>query len=158
MARLYVRPGIDPDEPDVPVVVLLVDPEGAPGERAVVRLGDYCHEVNGWACLLRTDGWAEHARDGGQLVVDVAVYPVALRAVGVDPADFPWRSAIDPEAVVVLRARTAAAPESSVRLAEGTTVFLAGPDVPLDGLLTAYDDWPMVLAPPPEAQGLSFGS
>ncbi|MFD7287139.1 hypothetical protein [Streptomyces sp. NPDC059863] len=158
MARLYVRPGIDPDEPDVPVVVLLVDPEGAPGERAVARLGDYCHEVNGWACLLRTDGWAEHARDGGQLVVDVAVYPVALRAVGVDPADFPGRSAIDPEAVVVLRARTAAAPESSVRLAEGTTVFLAGPNVPLDELLATYDDWPMVLAPPPEAQDLSFGS
>ncbi|MEV6419266.1 hypothetical protein [Streptomyces sp. NPDC051662] len=149
MARLYVRPGIDPDEPDAPVVVLLVDPEGAPGERAVVRLGDSCHEANGWACLLRTDGWAEHARDGDQLVVDIAVYPVGLRAVGVDPAGFPLRSAVDPEAVVILRARTAVGPESSVRLSEGTAVFRAGPDVPLDELLATYDDWPMLLAPPP---------
>ncbi|MFJ1614796.1 hypothetical protein ACIODT_17095 [Streptomyces sp. NPDC088251] len=150
MGRLYVRPGVDPDERDVPVAVLVVDPDGTPGERAVVRLGDYCHEMNGWACLLQTDGWAEHARDGGWLVVDVAVYPAALRAVGVDPADFPGRSAVDPEAVVVLRAQTAASPEPSVRLSEGTAVFTAGPDVSLDELLATYDDWPMVLAPPPE--------
>ncbi|MPY51901.1 hypothetical protein [Streptomyces acidicola] len=150
MARLYVRSGLDPDEPDVPVAVLLVDPEGTPGERAVARLGDYCHEVNGWACLLRTDGWAEQARDGGQLVVDVAVYPSALLAVGVDPADFTGRSVVDPEAVVILRAQTAAAPEASVRLSEGTVVFTTGLDIPLDELLATYDDWPMVLAPPPE--------
>ncbi|MFE4538672.1 hypothetical protein ACFRKB_26970 [Streptomyces scopuliridis] len=151
MARLYVRPGIDPDEPDVPVVVLLVDPEGAPGERAVVRLGDYCHEVNGWACLLQTDGWAEHTRDSGRLIVDVAVYPAGLRAVGVDPADFPGRSAVDPEAVVVLRAQTAAVPGPFVPLSEATAVFTAGPDVPLDELLATYDDWPILLAPPPQA-------
>ncbi|MFI9273365.1 hypothetical protein ACIGXM_21990 [Kitasatospora sp. NPDC052896] len=151
MSRLYVHPGVDPEEPELPVAVLVVDPEGTPGERVVARLGTHCHEVNGWACLLPTDGWAEHARDGARLVVDVVVHPVALRAVGADPADFPGRSAVDPEAVVVLRARTAAGPEPSVRLSEGTAVFTAGPDVPLDELLATCEDWPMLLAPPLEA-------
>lgn len=150
MARLYVRSGLDPDEPDVPVAVLVVDPEGTPGERAVARLDTYSHEVNGWACLLQTDGWVEHVRDGGQLAVAVALYPGTLLAVRVDPADFTDRSAVDPEAVVVLRAQTAAAPDASVRLSEGTAVFATSLDIPLDELIATYDDWPMVLAPPPE--------
>lgn len=150
MARLHVRTGIDPDEPDVPAAVLIVDPEGGPGERALVRLGDYCHEANGWAYLLRTDGWAEHARDGGGLTVGVTVQPAALRAVGVDPAGFPGRSAVDPEAVVILRVRTADAPEPPLPLSEGTAVYVAGPDVAPDELLADYDGWPMVLMPPPE--------
>ncbi|MFE6049294.1 hypothetical protein ACFQ6N_00885 [Kitasatospora sp. NPDC056446] len=149
MTRLYVRPGLDPDEPDVPVAVLVVDPEGTPGERAVARLDIYCHEMDGWTGLLQTDGWAEHIRDGGRLEVAVAVYPGTLLAVRVDPAGFTERSAVDPEAVVLLRARTAAAPDASVRLSEGTAVFATGPDVPLDELI-ATRVWPMVLAPPPE--------
>ncbi|GAA1252486.1 hypothetical protein GCM10009665_49010 [Kitasatospora nipponensis] len=147
MARLFVRSGIHPSAPEVPLAVLLVDPEGSAGERAVVRLGAYCHEVDGWACLLQTDGWAEQVWVDGELVVGVAVYPVGLRAVNVDPADFPERSAVDPRAVIVLTVRTAAAP---VALDEGTVVYTAAPGAALDEVLAGYPDWPMVLAPPPQ--------
>ncbi|MCX4748948.1 hypothetical protein OG455_26115 [Kitasatospora sp. NBC_01287] len=82
-------------------------------------------------------------------MVDIAVHPSALRTVGIDAADFPDRSAVDPGAVVVLRAQTAHGPEASVRLSEGTAVFTSSPEVPLDELLATYGDWPMVLRPRP---------
>ncbi|MFI6639013.1 hypothetical protein [Streptomyces sp. NPDC050504] len=152
MPQLYVRSGVDPDDPNVPAAVLVIDPEGTLGERALARLGGaHCHEMDGWACLLQTDGWAEHTRDGNRLKVQVAVHPAALRAVDVDPADFPGRSAVDPAAVLVLRAETDTAPEPSVPLSEGTAIYASVLDLPLDELLAAYDDWPMVLMPPPES-------
>ncbi|MEU8263693.1 hypothetical protein AB0C02_24095 [Micromonospora sp. NPDC048999] len=147
MARLYVRPGVNPDDPHVPVAVLVVDPDGTPGERAVARLGGCCYEGDGVVYLVQTDGWAERALAGGQLVVDIAVYPAVLQQVGVDPAGFPGRSAVDPQAVVVLHEETAVDPALSAGLAEATVVLTAGPDVPLDELLAFEDDWPMVVAP-----------
>ncbi|WP_327675605.1 hypothetical protein [Kitasatospora sp. NBC_00458] len=149
MARLHVRTGINPDDPDAPVVALLVDPEGPPGERAVARLGWYGHEGDGAVFLLPTDGWAEHALDGDRLAVDIAVYPFALEQIGVDPAHFPARSPIVPQAALVLRAETAVDPELYARAADtGTAVFPAAPDRTLDQVL-AGDDWPTLLAPPP---------
>ncbi|MFJ6378631.1 hypothetical protein ACIQI7_01300 [Kitasatospora sp. NPDC092039] len=150
MARLYVRPGLDPDEPDAPVAVLVVDPDGTPGERAVDRLGAHCYEGDEVRHLVRTDGWAEHAYADGRLTVAVAVHPAVLERTETDPAGFPLRSAADPRAVVVLRAGTAVDPEAADRLAEGTVVLTAAPDLPLDGLLGPDGDWPMLLAPPPE--------
>ncbi|MFF2329424.1 MULTISPECIES: hypothetical protein [unclassified Streptomyces] len=150
MARLHIRPGVHPDEPDVPVVMLVVDPEGSPGERAVSRLGSYSYEGDGVFYLSQTDGWGEWILDHGRLVVDIAVYPFALGQVGVDAADFPGRSAVDPEAALVLRVETEADPEMYARAAPATAVFTAGPDRTLDDVLAASDDWPMLLAPPPE--------
>ncbi|MFE1963137.1 hypothetical protein [Streptomyces sp. NPDC059479] len=147
-ARLYVRSGLDPDAPDTVFAVLVVDPDGTPAERAVAELGAYCYEGDGAVHLVRTDGWAERSLDAGLLTVGIAVHPVPLRQVGVDPADFPGRSAVDPQAMMVLSARTAADPALSARLAEPTAVFTAGPDVSLDDLLKS-EEWPMVLAPPP---------
>ncbi|WP_091202856.1 hypothetical protein [Micromonospora narathiwatensis] len=151
MARLYVRPGVNPDDPHMPVAVLVVDPDGTPGERAVARLGGCCYEGDGVFYLVQTDGWAERSLAGGRLTVDIAVYLAVLRQVGVDPASFPGRSAVDPQAVVVLRGETAADPALSACLAEATAVLTAGPDVPLDELLASEDDWPMVVGPPPRA-------
>lgn len=151
MARLHIRTGVDPDEPDVPVVTLLVDPDGPPAERAVARLGDYCHEGDGVFYLAQTDGWAERALSGDRLAVDVAVHPVALGQVGVDAAAFAERSPVDPEAVLVLRVEAGVEPELCARAASATVVFPAGPDDTLDDLLDAEDAWPMVLAPPPGA-------
>ncbi|MFF0411728.1 hypothetical protein ACFYUY_14960 [Kitasatospora sp. NPDC004745] len=150
MARLSVRSGLYPDAPLVPVAVLLVDPEGGPGERALNRLGSYCHEGDGVFHLVQTDGWAEHAWAGGRLAVDVAVYPFALEQVGVDPAGFPVRSAVDPRAVVVLRVEAAVGPELAARLWEGTLVVRAAAGTPVEEALAAGDDRPIVLAPPPE--------
>ncbi|MFF7329772.1 hypothetical protein [Streptomyces sp. NPDC008150] len=148
-ARLYVCSGLDPDTPDTAFVVLVVDPDGTPAERAVAALGSYCYEGDGAVYLVRTDGWAERSLRDGWLTVDVAVRPEALRQVGVDPLGFPGRSAVDPQALLVLSARTTADPAPSAHLAEPTAVFVAGPGVPLDDLVDAEDEWPMVLAPPP---------
>ncbi|MGI5489375.1 hypothetical protein [Microtetraspora malaysiensis] len=150
MARLCICPGVNPDEPDVPVVTLVVDPDGTSGERAVARLGDYCYEGDGVFFLLRTDGWAEHTLDDNGLVVDIAVYPFALGQIGVDSAEFPGRSAIDPEAALVLRAEGAVDPELYARTAPATAVFVASPERTLDEVLTCEDDWPVLLALPPE--------
>ncbi|MER7752660.1 hypothetical protein [Kitasatospora sp. NPDC097643] len=147
MARLYVRSGLDPD---LPTAVLVVDPDGTPGERAVVRLGAYCHEGSGAFYLLQTDGWAEHTRAGDRLTVAVAVYPVGLRALRVDPADFPARSAVDPRAALVLHVEAAVDPSLPAGLAEGTVVLVAADDTPLDALLGPGAEPPMLLAPPPE--------
>ncbi|MFJ9947202.1 hypothetical protein [Kitasatospora sp. NPDC091207] len=150
MARLLLRPGIDPDEPDVPVVTLVVDPDGPPAERAVARLGDHCYEGDGVLYLVRTDGWAERALDAGRLVVGIAVYPVVLGQAGADAAAFAGRSPVDPEAVLVLRAEAPVDPELYARAAPGAVVFAAGPEETLDDLLAAEEAWPMVVAPPPE--------
>lgn len=145
MARLHVRTGINPDEPDAPVVTLHADPDGSPGERAVARLGDHCYEGDGVLFLSRTDGWAEHTLDGRRLTVDIAVYPAPLARTGADVAVFPGRSSADPEAVLVLRAETETDPELYARAAPATAVFTGAPDRALD----AGSDWPMLLAPPP---------
>ncbi|MFJ3194296.1 hypothetical protein ACIPJQ_16920 [Streptomyces griseoviridis] len=138
--RLCVRSGFAPDAPGDGVVVLVVDPGGAPGERAVALLSGYCYEGDGAVHLVRTDGES--------LRLAVAVYPVALAHVGVEAGEFAERSAVDPEAVIVLRARTALPSAPVGRLSDATAVFSAAPEVSVDELL-ASDDWPMVLAPPP---------
>ncbi|MGW2089791.1 hypothetical protein [Streptomyces sp. NPDC001880] len=144
MARLDVRTGVNPDEPDAPVVTLRVDPDGSPGERAVARLGDHCYEGDDVLFLSQTDGWAEHTLDGRRLTVDIAVYPSPLRRTGTDLAALPGRSSVDPEAVLVLRTETEADPELYARAAPATAVFTGDPDLAFD------TDWPMLLAPPPE--------
>ncbi|MFD9689165.1 hypothetical protein [Kitasatospora sp. NPDC059088] len=148
MARLYVRSDLDPSDREAHVAVLVVDPDGTPGERALDRLGSYCYEGDRAFFLLATDGWAEQSRDGDRLTVSIAVYPYALVQVRVDPFDFPLRSALDPEAAVVLTAEVTV-PGLPARLSEATAVFTGAADVPLEVLLASEDDWPMVLAPGP---------
>lgn len=150
MARLYVRSGLDPDNREAPVAVLVVDPDGTSGERALHRLGAYCHEGAGVFYLLQTDGWAEHSRTGDRLAVDIAVYPIGLEQVHVDPADFPVRSTVDPRAVLVLHAETTVDPAVTGQLSDGTVVFTAAADTPLDDVIASEEDLPIVLAPPPE--------
>lgn len=56
MARLYVRSGIDPAAPDAAFPILVVDPDGTPGERALSLLGGHCYEGQEAFYLVRTDG------------------------------------------------------------------------------------------------------
>ncbi|MFF2354734.1 hypothetical protein ACFVVL_33845 [Kitasatospora sp. NPDC058115] len=152
MARLHVRSGVNPDDPDAPVVVLIVDPDGPPGERAVAELGSYGYEGDGAFFLLPTDGWAEHTLDGGRLTVEVAVYPFTLQQIGADPEAFPERSSAEPEAVVVLRADASVDPELWARADDATAVFTAGAGLAPDEVPAGEDAWPLVLAPPPVAR------
>ncbi|MFJ7249614.1 hypothetical protein ACIQWA_33960 [Kitasatospora sp. NPDC098652] len=157
MARLYVRSDLDPSDREAHVAVLVVDPDGTPGERALDRLGAYCYEGDGAFFLLPTDGWAERSLDGDRLTVTIAVYPYALEQVRVDPADFPLRSVLDPDAAVVLSAEVVLPTEvaaRSARLSEATAVFTGAAGVPLEALLASGEDWPMVLADgPAEEEG-----
>ncbi|GGS70142.1 hypothetical protein GCM10010156_31160 [Planobispora rosea] len=153
MARLHLRLGLDPARPDAPVVALVADRDGTPGERALDRLGGYCHEWDDALYLLQTDGWAERTLlEDDCLVVDVVVYPVALRhgAPDVDVTAFPCRSALDPRAVRVLRAQAVVDPQLYARAVPETAVFIAAPERTLDDVLACAEDRPMVLAPPPE--------
>ncbi|MDK0522649.1 hypothetical protein [Streptomyces sp. ML-6] len=145
MARLLVRTGVNPDEPDVSVVTLLVDPAGSPGERAVALLGGHCVEGDGAFFLMRTDGWAEHALDGDRLTVAVAVYPSVLGRAGADAAGFAERSSVDSEAVVVLREETVVAPELFARLAPMMAVYTADRDRTHETVPASDDDWPVLL-------------
>ncbi|MEU1295466.1 hypothetical protein ABZ439_23895 [Streptomyces sp. NPDC005840] len=147
--RLSVRSGAGGGPPDAAVALLVADPEGTAGEQAVARLGAYCYEGDGAVHLVRTDGWAERESDGDTLRLAIAVYPVALRQVGVDPHEFTERSAVDPEALIVLRAQAAVPAPLAARLVDAVAVFTAGPDSSVDELLDA-GEWPMMLAPPPE--------
>ncbi|MFF8696583.1 hypothetical protein ACF08W_30650 [Streptomyces sp. NPDC015144] len=148
MARLHVRTGVDPDEPATPFVTLHVDPDGTPGERVAARLGDHCYEGDGVLYLVRTDGWAERAFDGHRLTVGLAVYASVLARTGVDPAEFPDRSAVDPEAVLILRAEAQADPELYARAAPATVLLAEEPGGAPDAG-EAEEDWPVILAPPP---------
>ncbi|MEU4804619.1 hypothetical protein [Actinosynnema sp. NPDC023587] len=149
MARIQVRPGIDPEQPDRPVVVVIVDPGGPLGERAVNSLSSYCYEGDGVLYLSQTDGWAETSLAGDRLTVAVVAHPAALKQVDVDPGLFPVRSAADPDAVVVLRVETRVDPRVFARAGAGAAVFALGPDESLEDAL-AEEAWPIVVAPPPE--------
>ncbi|GIH78229.1 hypothetical protein [Planobispora longispora] len=148
MVQLHLCSGIGPGDPDVPVVALVVDRDGLPGERALDRLGMYCHEWEGGLYLPQTDGWAERVLEGTRLVVDVAVYPIGLHKVGVGVAAFPSRSAIDPDALLVLRAEAVVDRRVYAQAAPETLVFTADPGHTPDDAITS-GLWPMVLAPPP---------
>ncbi|MFF4772687.1 hypothetical protein ACFY05_07490 [Microtetraspora fusca] len=67
-----------------------------------------------------------------------------------DSAEFSDRSAIDPEATLVLRAEGAVDPELYARAAHATAVFVASRERTLDEVLACEDDWPVILALPPE--------
>ncbi|MBW4716802.1 hypothetical protein KZQ38_06490 [Saccharothrix sp. SC076] len=144
MPHLEIRTGVNPDEPDAPVLVLVVDPAGTPGERAVAKLGDYCYEGDEVLYLSRTDGWVEHHLDGDRLAVDIAVHPSALKQVGVDPTPFTGRSAVDPEVALVVRVEGVVDPERHAQIA-GTVLYALEPGERPDG----GEHWPILLAPPP---------
>ncbi|MFE7131248.1 hypothetical protein ACFVIM_10345 [Streptomyces sp. NPDC057638] len=145
MARLSLRPGVNPDEPDVPVMTLVVDPDGPSGERAVARLGDCCYEGDQAFFLVGTDGFAEHTLDGDRLVVDLAVYPSVLARIGVDAAPFDRRSRSVPEAVLVLSAETVVDRRAYEGAAPVVAVFVAPSAAEAESSGAEEDDWPMVV-------------
>ncbi|MFL6073347.1 MAG: hypothetical protein ACJ73S_08140 [Mycobacteriales bacterium] len=91
MAEAWLCSGVDPDAPEDVLLVVVVDPEGEPGERAVARLGLSAYEGETAFHLAPADGWAERRLDGDTLTVDVigAGAVRLLRVAGtVDPAEY----------------------------------------------------------------------
>ncbi|GAA3926937.1 hypothetical protein GCM10023085_05340 [Actinomadura viridis] len=115
MAELWLRTGLNPDDPDALVLAVVVNQDGTPGERAAARLGSHGYEGDGCFTLVQTDGWAEHRLDGEVLTVDIVASPAVLEALGIGTAGFPERSAVDPDAVRLLRVSAQVVPADHER-------------------------------------------
>jgi hypothetical protein len=143
MPEVVLRTGTDPDEPDELLLAVIIDPEGSPGEQAVLELGDRSavDEDEGVCYVQQTDAWADARVEDGVVTVDILIYDAVLEHRGVDVSAFPERSPRDPDAVRVLRAT-------------GTTTHDTLPNVtlvytsPLDEL--EEDELPLLFAPPPK--------
>ncbi|GAA2676552.1 MULTISPECIES: hypothetical protein [Actinosynnema] len=146
--RLRLVDGVRPDEPDLPVPVLLVDPGGTPGERAVAALRRHCVEGVGVLFLMGSDGWARQELRDGVLVVEIAAHPFTLGQVDVDPEDFPERVG---DSVLLLRAEAEVDPERFARAAGETALLAAGPEVELADALAGAARKVLLLGPPPAA-------
>ena len=140
MAELWLRNGLNSAAPDELVLAVIVDPDGGPGDRAVVRLGDMGYEGEDAFYLVQTDGWAERQTADGTLTVDIVAYPVVLESLGIDPTAFPERSSVDPDAIRLLRTSTTASPADIAQAPVVTAVFTTTPG----------DDWPLIIASPPD--------
>jgi hypothetical protein len=130
MAEAWLCSGVDPDTPDGVVLVVVVDPEGDQGERAVSRLGLSAYEGDTAFHLARTDGWAERRLDGDTLTVDV----------------------VDGGAARLLRVTATVDPAEYARAAEVTVVWEAPSGTPAEQVIAALRDQadlPLVLAPGP---------
>lgn len=152
MAEVRLRTGVDPDAPEEPVVVVAVDPLGPPGDRAVVRLGETCHEGDGVWYLARADGWAERRLDGTRLTVDVVCHRSVLARLEVELDDFDERSEVDPEAVRLLRLSTEVDPAEYARAPVATVVVAASGGGTVDEavrVIVSGLEWPTVYGPPP---------
>jgi hypothetical protein len=148
MPEVVLRDGINPDDPDEVVLAVVIDSEeGTPGEQAVAELGDLSavDEDDGVCYVQQTDAWAERHLENGELTVDVVIYEQVLEHAGVDPAGFPDRSPLDPEAVRVLRVTGTTTHDT---LPDVTLVYMTPLDEPEEDAL------PLLLAPPPTEEDL----
>ncbi|MEV7426288.1 MULTISPECIES: hypothetical protein [unclassified Streptomyces] len=153
MAEVRLGAGVNPDDPEAVVLVVAVDEDGPPAERAVARLGLRGYESDGCLCFVRTDGWAERRLDGEELTVDIVAYPAVLDSLEIDRVAFPERSAADPDAIRLLRVRAQVAPEAYEQALALTAVLTLPAATPLEQGLAALrsgEDWPLILTPPPE--------
>jgi hypothetical protein len=100
MPEVVLRDGIDPEDPERVVLAVVVDPEGSPGERAVMAVGDYCFpdEEADVAHILQTDAFTECHLDAGRGDSGLHGLPVPGRSDGrIDQTDFPLIFAPPPE-------------------------------------------------------------
>jgi hypothetical protein len=149
---LWLRRGVNPEDPEDLVLAVVVDPEGGPADRAVQQLWSHAYEGDGVFHLVRTDGWAEQSLNGDVLTVDAVVYPSVLSALGIDEAAFAERSPIEPQAVRLLRVSAAVDVAEYQRTPLLAVVLEAPAGTSAERMLTLIAEGevsPLVLAPPP---------
>jgi hypothetical protein len=132
MAEAWLRRGIDPDAPDDMHLVVAVDPNGSPGERAVVELATRAAEGDGALFVAPADGWVQRRLDGDTLTVEL------------------YRGGTDPERLV--RVETTVDPLDYAETGPSTLVFAAARGATSDEVVAAIQaevDWPIVYAPRP---------
>ncbi|HEY1175906.1 MAG TPA: hypothetical protein VGF17_07085 [Phytomonospora sp.] len=157
MARLFVWPGVNPSDPGGVDVVLVVDPDHDRAQETVGRLGDWGYEGDGALHIVRTDAWIERRLVGDRLTAEVYVYDTLLKQLKLDFAEFPRRSAVDPDAVLVLSVDAVVDAELYAEADSGTAVFCAGPGVTDEQVVEAIqneEEYPMLFLAPPTLDDL----
>lgn len=157
MARLFVWPGVDPADPAGVDVVLVVDPDHDRRQETVGRLGDWGYEGDGALHIVRTDAWIERRLVGDVLTADVYVYDTLLKQLKLDLGEFPARSPVDPDAVLVLSVSATVDAELYAEADGGTAVFCAEPGVTDEEVVEAIqneEEWPMLFPAPPSPEDL----
>lgn len=153
MAELWLRRGVNPDDPRELVLAIVIDADGEAADLAVRRLSSHAYDGDGVGYLVQTDGWAEQSLVGDVLTVDLIVYPVVLRQLGVDEAEYGERSPIEPEAVRLLRV-SAVVDVVEYRRAPVSAVVLDAPaGTTFERMLAMIRDGdvePLILAAPPD--------
>ncbi|MCH0539991.1 hypothetical protein I3F58_10520 [Streptomyces sp. MUM 203J] len=151
--EVWVRSGMDPDDPEAVVVAVVMDPKGSPEERAVLELGNRAHEMEDCFGLLQTDGWAERRLDGEVLTVDIVAYP--FEGLEIDAGAYFERSLVDQEAVRLLRVSSHVARPQYERALDLTAVVMAPAgtsDKQIAAGLQSGELWPLILDTPPPAE------
>ncbi|MFF5211175.1 hypothetical protein [Streptosporangium sp. NPDC000396] len=153
MPDIFFCPGADPVDRNVLTLVLRVDPQGTPAERAVYALGMSAYEGDRVFYVLPTDAWAERRLEGDTLTVDIMTYTSWLGELvaGVaDPADFDPLPGPNPGECVLLRRSATVDPVEYARADGATLVFGAPADMPVEQVIAAMyaeEDWPIILGP-----------
>jgi len=139
--------GGDPERPDVPELTLLVDADGPPGDRAVVRLGDVGHEADDVLYVLATDAWTERTLDDGVLTVGVHAWDETLAGLDVAADELP----VSIEGARLLAsASLPAEPEQLAAVNDEATLV-----IPYDGespaeesirQVLAHEEWPLIIS------------
>jgi hypothetical protein len=151
VANAMLRSGLNPDEPDRTYLVVVVDPSGQPGDRAVSQHFDSAYEGDGAFHVLQSYGWVERHLDGDVLTVDVVTHPAVLKDL--DLSSFHGRSSVDAEAIRLVRTTVVVDPAEYARAPELTLVLSAPASASPDDIASILyngEDWPHIYAPPPE--------
>ncbi|MEU5697084.1 hypothetical protein [Actinosynnema sp. NPDC020468] len=130
MATVVLTDGFDSEGT---AVVLVVDQEGTPQERAVAGLGARGYEGDECLYLVQTDGWVDRRVVGDVLTLDVVL-------------------AGETGPTVLLSVTTRVDPVAYARAGAETVVLVAAPGESagsaLDTALSG-EEWPLIVAPAP---------
>jgi hypothetical protein len=146
-ADTWLRTGVDPQAPDAPLLVVVIDPAAGPGERAVRNLLDHGYEGDGAFYLLPTDAWVERQLDGTTLTVRIVAPTDQLDELDIEDAGF---AEPEPGDTVLLERVTTVDPALYARTGPGTMVFASRrgtSPAEVVAAIHAADDWPLILGP-----------
>lgn len=147
MTELRWVVGGDAERPDVPELTLLVDADGSPGDRAVVRLGDIGHEGDDVLYVIAADAWTERTLSDGVVTVGVHAWDETLAHLDIDPDEFPVSTE---GARVLVSASLPAEPQQLAAINDEATLVIPYDDeAPQDESIRqvlAHEEWPLVIS------------
>ena len=144
MTRAIITDGLG-DADTEPQLLLILDAPDAPGEQAVVALGDHGYEGDNALYVVATDGWVEQELGGDRLTSYVVAYPREGTAIDA----FTERSELDADARRLLRVTSPVDPEAYARLGDAVLIWFAeagDSDERVIDAINEVEEWPLVLS------------